>query len=70
MLKEKEAKIKAREKVTMAVFSKENVRKMLALYPQINENYIIILSEKIHFLNNKISTYKISELLPTPFKDF
>lgn len=55
--------IKAKEKVTMAVFSKENVRKMLALYPQVNENYITILSEKIHFLNNKISTYTRAETI-------
>lgn len=53
--------IRAKEKVTMAVFSKENVRKMLSFYPQVNENYITILSEKIHFLNNKISTYTRAE---------
>ncbi len=53
--------IKAKEKVTMAVFSKENVKKMFTLYPQVNENYITILSEKIHFLNNKISTYTRAE---------
>ncbi len=55
--------IRADEKVTIAVFSKENVRKMLALYPQVNENYITILSEKIHFLNNKISTYTRAETI-------
>lgn len=53
--------IRAKEKVTMAVFSKEDVRKMLSFYPQVNENYITILSEKIHFLNNKISTYTRAE---------
>ena len=53
--------IKANEKVTIAVFSKENVRNMLLIYPQVNENYITILSEKIHFLNNKISTYTRAE---------
>lgn len=55
--------IKACEKVTMAVFSKDNVRAMLSLYPQINENYITILSEKIHFLNRKISTYTRAETI-------
>ena len=55
--------IRADEKVTMAVFSKENVRKMLALYPKVNENYITILSEKIHFLNKKISTYTRAETI-------
>lgn len=55
--------IRADEKVTIAEFSKENVRKMLALYPQVNENYITILSEKIHFLNNKISTYTRAETI-------
>ena len=46
--------IKASEKVTMAVISKENVIKILSLYPEVNKNYIGILSEKIHFLNKKI----------------
>lgn len=55
--------IKAKEKVTMAVFSKDDVRKMLSLYPKVNENYITILSEKIHFLNNKISTYTRAETI-------
>lgn len=53
--------IRAKEKVTMAVFLKEDVRKMLSFYPRVNENYITILSEKIHFLNNKISTYTRAE---------
>ncbi len=55
--------IRACEKITMAVFSKDNVRKMLSLYPQVNENYITILSEKIHFLNKKISTYTRAETI-------
>lgn len=55
--------ITALEKVTMAVFSKENVQKIFSLYPVISENYITILSEKIHFLNKKISTYTKSEAI-------
>ncbi len=55
--------IRANEKVTMAVLSKENVRKMLSAYPVVNENYITILSEKIHFLNKKISTYTRAETI-------
>ena len=55
--------IRANEKVTMAVFDKEKVRKMLSLYPAVNENYITILSEKIHFLNRKISTYTRAETI-------
>ncbi len=53
--------ITALEKTTLAVFSKENVKKIFALYPDVSENYITILSEKIHFLNRKISTYTKSE---------
>lgn len=55
--------ITALEKVTMAVFSKENVKKIFSLYPSVSENYITILSEKIHFLNKKISTYTKSETI-------
>ena len=55
--------ITALEKVTMIVFSKENVKKFFALYPVVSENYITILSEKIHFLNKKISTYTKSETI-------
>lgn len=55
--------ITALEKVTLAVFSKENVKKIFSLYPVVSENYITILSEKIHFLNKKISTYTKSETL-------
>lgn len=55
--------IRADEKVTIAVFEKENVRKMLSEYPVVNENYITILSEKIHFLNSKISTYTRAETI-------
>lgn len=55
--------ITALEKVTMAVFSKENVQKIFSLYPAVSENYITILSEKIHFLNKKISTYTKAETI-------
>lgn len=55
--------ITALEKVTLAVFSKENVQKIFSLYPAVSENYITILSEKIHFLNKKISTYTKSETI-------
>lgn len=55
--------ITALEKVTLAVFSKENVKKIFSLYPSVSENYITILSEKIHFLNKKISTYTKAETL-------
>ena len=55
--------ITALEKVTMAVFSKENVKKIFALYPEVSENYITILSEKIHFLNKKITTYTKAETI-------
>jgi len=55
--------ITALEKVTLAVFSKENVKKIFSLYPAVSENYITILSGKIHFLNKKISTYTKAETL-------
>lgn len=55
--------ITALEKVTMVVFPKENVQKIFSLYPAVSENYITILSEKIHFLNKKISTYTKSETI-------
>ena len=44
-------RITALEKVSMVIFSKENVQKIFAVYPPVSENYIRILSEKIHFLN-------------------
>ncbi len=53
--------ITAKEELTVAFISKENVKKMFALYSVITENYITILSGKIHFLNSKISTYTKSE---------
>lgn len=55
--------ITALEKTTMAVFSKENVKKLFEQYPAVSENYITILSEKIHFLNRKISTYTKPETI-------
>ena len=55
--------ITALEKTTLAVFSKENVKKLFEQYPAVSENYITILSEKIHFLNRKISTYTKSEAI-------
>ena len=55
--------ITALEKTTLAVFSKEDVKKIFAQYPSVSENYIKILSEKIHFLNRKISTYTKSETI-------
>ncbi len=55
--------ITALEKTTLAVFSKENVKKIFAEYPEVSENYITILSEKIHFLNKKISTYTKAETI-------
>ena len=51
------------EKVTMVMFSKENVKTIFSLYPVVSENYIKILSEKIHFLNKKICTYTKSETI-------
>ncbi len=56
-------KITALEKVTMAVIEKENLMKIFAGYPNVSENYITILSEKIHFLNKKISTYTKQETI-------
>ena len=55
--------ITALEKMTMAVFSKENVKKIFSVHPAVSENYITILSEKIHFLNKKITTYTKAETL-------
>ena len=56
-------RITALEKVSMVVFSKENVLKIFSMYPTVSENYIRILSEKIHFLNKKITTYTKSETI-------
>lgn len=53
--------ITALEKVTMAVIDKENLMKIFSEFPKVSENYITILSEKIHFLNKKISTYTKQE---------
>ena len=49
--------IRANEKTEIVFFLKNDIIKMFSEYPIINENYITILSEKIHFLNKKISTY-------------
>lgn len=57
------SRITALEKVSMVIFSKENVQKIFAIYPPVSENYIRILSEKIHFLNKKITTYTKSETI-------
>ena len=56
-------RITALEKVSMVVFLKENVQKIFTMYPSVTENYIKILSEKIHFLNKKITTYTRSETI-------
>ena len=55
--------IRALEKVTMAVIDKENLLRIFSEYPVVSENYITILSEKIHFLNRKISTYTKQETI-------
>lgn len=53
--------ITALEPVTMLVIEKESLLKIFSEYPVVAENYITILSEKIHFLNKKINTYTKSE---------
>lgn len=55
--------IKALEKVTLAIIDKENVKNIFSEFPEVSENYIRILSEKIHFLNKKISTYTKAEAI-------
>lgn len=55
--------ITALEKVTMLTVPKDSLVKLFSLYPIITENYIKILSERIHFLNKKISTYTKSETI-------
>ena len=55
--------ITALDKVTMLMISKENLKKIFARWPVVSENYITILSEKIHFLNRKISTYTKGDTL-------
>lgn len=42
---------------------KDNLIKIFKEYPVVSENYITILSEKIHFLNKKISTYTKPEAI-------
>ena len=49
--------ITAAEKVSLMTISKENLINIFSEFPAVTENYITILSEKIHFLNKKISTY-------------
>lgn len=55
--------ITAQEKVSMLTIEKNDLAKIFALYPVIAENYITILSERIHFLNKKISTYTKTETI-------
>lgn len=55
--------ITALEKVTTLTLPKENLLKIFSLYPEVTNNYITILSERIHFLNKKISTYTKSDAL-------
>ncbi len=55
--------IKANEKVSMIFISKDNLKEIFKLCPKVCENYITILSEKIHFLNKKISALTKPEAL-------
>lgn len=55
--------ITALDKVTMLMISKENLKRIFVRWPVVSENYITILSEKIHFLNRKISTYTKGDTL-------
>lgn len=55
--------ITALDKVTMLMISKENLKRIFARWPVVSENYITILSERIHFLNRKISTYTKGDTL-------
>ncbi|MCD7775432.1 MAG: Crp/Fnr family transcriptional regulator [Clostridiales bacterium] len=55
--------ITADERVALMFLSKENLINIFKAYPKVCESYITILSEKIHFLNKKISSFTKPEAI-------
>ncbi len=67
------SEIVAEKDIRMAVFSKEVVEQTFTENPQFAKAYVTLLSEKIHFLNKKLSAFsegEISEKLLRWIKDF
>lgn len=48
--------VTAKTDMRVLFITKEQLKELFALYPVILENYLAILSEKIHFLNEKIES--------------
>ncbi len=55
------SKITAEKNLRLAVLSKESVEKAFAENPDFAKAYVILLSEKIHFLNEKLSAFSEGE---------
>lgn len=67
------SEIVAEKDIRMAVFSKEIVEQTFTENPQFAKAYVTLLSEKIHFLNKKLSAFsegEVSEKLLRWIKDF
>lgn len=55
------SEITAESPLRLAVFSKAEVEKVFASSPEFAKAYVTLLSEKIHFLNSKISAFSEGE---------
>ncbi len=55
------SEITAEKDLRLAVFPKETVEKLFSENPEFAKSYVILLSEKIHFLNKKLSAFSEGE---------
>ena len=55
------SEITAENSLRLAVFPKETIEKAFFEYPDFAKAYVILLSEKIHFLNKKLSAFSEGE---------
>lgn len=55
------SEITAEKDLRLAVFPKEAVEKLFAENPEFAKSYVTLLSEKIHFLNKKLSAFSEGE---------
>lgn len=55
------SEINAESNLKLAIFPKETVEKAFSVSPEFAKEYATLLSEKIHFLNKKLSAFSESE---------
>ena len=55
------SEITAENSLRLAVFPKETIEKAFFEYPDFAKAYVVLLSEKIHFLNKKLSAFSEGE---------